>query len=349
MNKSKTFSGKKMDNIEKHSMEIIAQFNDQQRAEIFNETAAETGLPAAAIEKDFWACWALQKLFSDPVLSKQILFKGGTTLSKCYGLIDRFSEDIDLILDWTLLTNENPYAERSKTKQDAFNKQMESVAQSHIKNITLPQIEKLISVHCSLQINNDRPKSIMMSFPKAFDSPYIKPEVELEIGPMSAMLPKAKMLITPYCKNVTKALTGDLSFAVEVIQAKKTFWDKVTILHVESHRPDTKVQPTRYSRHYYDLYQMLNSEVKSDAMNDLALLAATVQFKDKFYPQGWAKYDSAKKGKFQLIPEVFRIKQLEADYKQMEEMIFGEYPPFEDILLTLGKFEKELNEAHLKS
>ena len=331
---------------EQHALETIAQLLNEERAEVFSEAAAQLGLPEAAIEKDFWVCWALQKFFSDPVLSKQVIFKGGTTLSKCYNLIERFSEDIDLILDWELITDDDPYLKRSNTKQDLFNKGMKSKTESYIKNTLLDQIDKLVNTHCHLQIDDNKSGSIMMSYPKAFDSPYIKPQIELEIGAMSAMIPKTKLLIAPYCAKVTQRIAGNLDLTVNVIEAKKTFWDKVTILHVEAFRPETKNQPARYSRHYYDLYQMLNSAVKNEAMSDLKLLNDIVNFKAKFYPQGWAKYDLAKKGEYKLIPEDYRVKQLEQDYVQMKEMIFGTYPSFDEIISEIKQFETDLNQAY---
>ncbi len=133
--------------MSEHGIEKIADLTNNERAEIFRETSAVVNITEAAIEKDFWVCWALYRIFSNEELSKQVLFKGGTSLSKCYGLIDRFSEDIDLILDWSLLTDE------------------------------------------------DKPRSIIMIYPMSFNSPYIKPEIELEIGPMSAMTPNSSFEI----------------------------------------------------------------------------------------------------------------------------------------------------------
>jgi len=329
-----------------HNLENIAQLNSQQRAEIFNETAATLGLTAVTIEKDFWVCWVLQKIFSNTYISKKVLFKGGTTLSKCYNLIERFSEDIDLILDWRVLTDENPYDDRSNTKQDKFNKKMEVNAQRYIRKTLMPLLVQILGEYCHLYIDEDKLKSVMVQYPKAFESEYIKPEIELEFGPMSAMIPKSTMTIEPYCAEIAEAIIkGGCRLDVRVIEAKKTFWDKVTILHVESHRPRIKNQPARYSRHYYDLYQMLNSQVKNDALNDLVLLNTTVNFKAKFYPQGWENYEAAKLGQFSLVPEHYRIKQLKDDYKQMEEMIFGQYPDFDKILSEIKLFEKELNIA----
>lgn len=328
-------------------IEQIAALNAAERADIFRATAADVKISEAAIEKDFWVCWALHRIFSDAELSKHLLFKGGTSLSKCYGLIERFSEDIDLILDWELLTDEDPYLERSNTQQDRFNKKMETDAQAYVREQLIGQFNDRMNDLCTFHLSTiaDKPHSIMMTYPRAFTSPYIKPEVELEIGPMSGMTPNNTITIKPYCHEIVKNTFGATELTVRAIEAKKTFWDKITILHTEAHRPEDRNQPARYSRHYYDIFQMLNSIVVEEAMADLPLLAEVVAFKHKFYPQGWANYEGAVIGTFRLIPEQFRIDSLRNDYAQMEEMIFGDYPSFDAILQAVASFEKKLNSS----
>lgn len=329
-----------------YGIETVAALSTTERAEVFTLTSENTGLVEAAVEKDFWVCWTLHRLFKDDALAPQLLFKGGTTLSKCYGLIERFSEDIDLILDWTVLTGENPYQERSKRKQDMFNKAIEAAARVYINDVILPSLKDLAGDLCELLIDERKPRSVMMTYPKAFSSDYIKPEIELEFGPMSAMTPNDEFVIKPYCADVVKNLVTSTDVRVMAIQAKKTFWDKVTILHVEAHRPREKEMPIRYSRHYYDLHQMIQSHIVEKAMDDLSLLNEVVEFKEKFYPQGWANYQAAKEGRFKLIPDEYRVKILRKDYAQLKEMIFGEYPGFDVIVSTIRLFEERLNNAY---
>ena len=326
-------------------MEGIAAFNKEERAELFSVTADQKSLAAPAVEKDFWVCWILKQIFVDPDLANLVLFKGGTTLSKCFGLIERFSEDIDLILDWRVLTDEDPYADRSNTQQDRFNKQMEAMVQNYIGDQLMAMVTKAVATHCEVTLHKERSHSIMLHYPRAFASDYIKPVVELEFGAMSAMEPSGEFVITPYCAEVAPHLFDVTEVNVKAIEAKKTFWDKVTILHVEAHRSKDRPQPARYSRHYYDLYRMINSGVLEEAMADIALLKDVIAFKAKFYPQGWANYQGAAEGKFSLLPETSIKSTLKNDYAQMQEMIFGEYPSFDEILARIGEFEQQLNEA----
>jgi hypothetical protein len=111
-------------------MDKIATGSASDRRDLFSESATQLGMSAAVVEKDFWVCWILKSLFADPQLKEKMVFKGGTSLSKVYGLIDRFSEDIDLVLDWRLLgygteDGSDPYQSiTSKTKQDQYNREM---------------------------------------------------------------------------------------------------------------------------------------------------------------------------------------------------------------------------------
>ncbi len=103
-------------------MKQVARLSEQERSELFLETANTLGITAAAAEKDFWICWVMLHLFEGKPLNQYLRIKGGTSLSKCYGAIERFSEDIDLILDWTQLTQEDPTdTTRSKTQQNKLN------------------------------------------------------------------------------------------------------------------------------------------------------------------------------------------------------------------------------------
>jgi hypothetical protein len=133
---------------------------------------------------------------------------------------------------------------------------------------------------------------------------------------------------------------------VNVIMAKRTFWEKATILHAEAHRPKDKPLPIRYSRHYYDLAQMANAPNKEQALADLELLQQVVEFKQRFYPAGWANYPTARPGSFKLIPEAKVLKELAKDYQAMRTMIYGDYPNFDSLIKVLTDLEVEINQCH---
>lgn len=130
--------------------------------------------------------------------------------------------------------------------------------------------------------------------------------------------------------------------SVPTVAAKRTFWEKATILHKESHRIANKT-PDRYSRHYYDLYQLSQSDVKKAALQDLALLERVVKFKAKFYADNSARYGEATSQEIELLPNDKQLSDLKFDYLKMQAMMFGESPGFEDILTGLSELQGEIH------
>jgi len=325
-------------------MKKFARLSNEKRLSYFEQAAASLGIPAVAVEKDFWVVWVLERLFSSEFLASKILFKGGTSLAKVFGLIDRFSEDIDLILDWNEVVVENPMAERSKTKQDRFNKDVPVLSRAYIEQRFLPEVVRLIGEACSAEIEEGAPDVINISYPSGFESGYLRPEIRLEIGPLAQWIPNACYDVRPYAAEALPDLFEQPTCQVQTIKAERTFWEKATILHHEAYRPEDSLVPARYSRHYYDLYRMAAApDVRRTALDDLNLLRSVVEFKQKFYPRGWARYDLAKPGTLRLIPPERIVVAMERDYRAMQEMIFGDRPAFDEIISGLKTLEQEIN------
>ena len=325
-------------------MESVARLSSAERRELFAETAVRKGMTAAIVEKDFWVCWALGRLFAHPELSRLLMFKGGTSLSKVFHLIERFSEDIDLILDWRVVVGEDdPLAERSATKQDALNKTIDARAVDYIGNELLAMIAGAVDPVCRCELATDDLHALNVIYPAAFSDAYLRPEVRLEIGPLAAWMPFDRYLIKPYAAEAFPQLFKQADCAVQTIHAERTFWEKATILHHEANRPENSPQPLRYSRHYYDLAMMAASPVKDAALADIALLEDVVAFKRRFYRRPWAHYEQAKPGTFRLLPAGHVLAAVEKDYAQMRSMIFGRYPGFDEIMVTLRTLEAEIN------
>jgi hypothetical protein len=323
-------------------MDKVAILSAPKRAELFRETAARKGMSPAVVEKDFWVCFVLARLFSDEFLSKKILFKGGTSLSKVFKVIERFSEDIDLILDWREITSADPLASRSRTKQDAFNKQLQTDAHAYIRDRLLPRIVTMLPEMPSIKIDDD-PNVVTVSYPSSFSEAYIRPEIRLEVGPLAIWIPNANYPIASCAAEEFPALFGNPMCHVRTIRAERTFWEKVTILHHEAHRPETSMQPLRYSRHYYDLARMAKSEIKKAALADLTLLKSVVESKEQFYPRNWARYDLAKPGTIKLLPPPHVLRSLKKDYQEMQIMIYGERFSLEINLDQIRILETEIN------
>lgn len=333
-------------------MQNIAKINENDRKALFHNTAAKMGMTDAIVEKDFWVCYMLDYLFHRSAWKDNIAFKGGTSLSKAYGLIERFSEDIDLILDWRVLGygKDEPWEERSNTKQDAFNKEANARAEVFLRNAFLPatiaDLTAELGPKVSCFIDDDDPQTVKIVYPNSFSDSSILQEIRLEIGALAAWTPVKEATITPYSAQLYARLFTQPSTEVLTVLPERTFWEKVTILHREAFRPEDRPFPSRYSRHYYDLYKMMKSHVKDNALADNDLLERVVKFKDKFYRCPWARYDLAKRGTMKLLPPDYNMAKLRADYDHMQNMLFGEKPAFDEILNTLAQLENEINGAN---
>ena len=292
-------------------MNSVAELSIEQRSELFLETASVMKTTNAIVEKDFWVVWTLNKLFSDERLNKILMFKGGTSLSKVFNLIGRFSEDIDLILDWREITKENPLQEQaSKTKQVKFNEKINEDAKVYIKNKLLPIVSKILADKCSCEFDVDDKGNyfVNINYPSAFSDTALRPKILLEIGPLASWLPSDTFEIESFVATEFPHLFEQTKCSVNAVVAKRTFWEKATILHQEANRTADKKIPLRHSRHYYDLAQMAKFPVKDEALKDLQLLEDVVVFKQKFYMSAWAKYEDAKVGTFKILPPEFRYK-----------------------------------------
>lgn len=231
----------------------------------------------------------LDYLFHRCVWKNNIVFKGGTSLLKPYGLIERFSEDIDLILDRSVLGYEKdePWADKSNTKQNAFNKEMGTKTEAFLKNKFMPAVaadlQKELSYDVNCYIEDDDPHTVIFAYNRSFDDSAILLVIRLEIGALAAWTPAEEKAITPCAAEQYGRLFKQPNTKMLTVLPKRTFWEKVTILHREAYRPENSTVPIRYSCHYYDLYCMANSPVKAEAFADLDLLDKVVRFKDKFY------------------------------------------------------------------
>lgn len=324
-------------------MDKIALAKKEQRKAVFLETAHKAHLESHIVEKDFWVSWALGKIFADANLNKILCFKGGTSLSKIFGLIERFSEDIDLILaQSTVIKEDEELYKSSNSKQAAFNTVIEGRAGLFISGELKEMIRKVISPVCQIEEDETDKHVLHIIFPRLFDYGYIQPTIKLEIGPLALWNPHEQYQIDSFVGKYLPEL--ELSKPIiTTIKPERTFWEKITILHHEAHRPIGSAVPVRYSRHYYDIYKMGHTYVKTEALQNLDILKEVILFKKRFYPRGWAKYDEAVPGTMKLIPSSASIKVLEDDYSKMKRMIYGEVPDWNDIVKYLSELENEIN------
>lgn len=329
------------------------------RRDLFRATAEAMRVHEAIVEKDFWVCWTLDFLFRESPWRDRLAFKGGTSLSKAYGVIERFSEDIDLVLHWEELgfasvnSDSDPWAARTPSKQDAFGKMANRLTHEFIVRTLAPALETSLSERAgasvAIDVTESRPDNpiAVVRYPRESDVAAILPEIRLEIGPLASWTPNELREIRPYGAERFPQVFERPGTTVRAISVERTFWEKATILHQEAHRPPDSPQPSRHSRHYYDLHRLFRSEaIRERALAAPELLGDVVEFKSKFYRSRWSSYETARFGTLHLSPPDARIEALRRDYDGMKAMLFGTIPSFEEILHDLAALERAVNASH---
>ncbi|KDR86530.1 hypothetical protein L905_11775 [Agrobacterium sp. TS43] len=344
-------------------MDKVALLPAADRAALFGETGAGRGVANTIIEKDFWVCWTLKRLFRLPKgTAATLVFKGGTSLSKAFGAIRRFSEDIDLSFDRADLgyTGDRDPEKEGISKKQA-NKLIEALVsdvEQHIAEKLLPALRAAIVEQLgepahgtwSLEIDPDEAQTVNFHYPTALPAAeyagmaYITPRVKLELGARGDPWPTEEKVIRPYAADDYPDFFELPDTSVTVLSARRTFWEKATALHAEAHRPPDSPTPQYFSRHYYDLAMLLATDEGQAAATDVELLAQVAKHKATFFRSGWASYNTARPGTLRLFPDENRLKDLRADYRAMAPMMFDDSPPsFDEILAKVAAFQETTN------
>ena len=326
----------------------------EERRIFIDQAAARKSVSPSAIEKDFWVCWILQKLFTLESISDHLIFKGGTSLSKVYRLIERFSEDIDISIDREFLGfsgESDPLEAPSNKKRERLLDELQTACAFAVKEQLLPALQeataKELEEKFSFEIDEEDSQAILFRFPSVIEQSafsYITPYVKIELGARSGSWPQETRRIRSYIAEEFPDKFGEGEGSpINVLGAERTFWEKATILHAEYNRPESKLLPTRMSRHYYDFDRLIGSDIADKALADNLLREAVVKHKQLFFRSSWAKYDLAAPGTFHLYPAESRLADLESDYNQMKVMFFSDPPELDSILDNLKQFENKLN------
>ena len=244
-------------------MDRIARASTDERRLVFEAAAQRMALAPAVVEKDFWVCYTLDHLFHRSGFAESMVFKGGTSLSKAFGLIERFSEDIDLILDWRLLGygEDEPWEPRSNSAQERFKADSIERTNAFLADAFAPKLRATLSESLGTEASvrcGAEEETVYFDYPRSYESAGTLDTIKLEIGPMAAWSPSEEAAITPYAADVVP-FGPELSTTVRTASPERTFWEKATILHQEANRPEGKAMPRRYSRHYYDMYRLGHS------------------------------------------------------------------------------------------
>jgi len=335
----------------------FARFTSDERQLYFEQAAAQLGMSAQVIEKDFWVCWSLRRLFSLDEFRDHLTFKGGTTLSKVYQVIERFSEDVDVAIERDFLgfggDNEPERGKSGKEQQRRIDR-LKAACQAAVADRLQPQLREAVAValgndagrSVSLDPADPDRQSLLFHYPPAIKgslSPYFAASVKIELGARSDHFPVEDATVTPYLSEVFPEALSDPAVVVRVMTAARTFWEKATILHMLHHQPEERKTAPRMSRHYYDIFQLSRSPVLEYALGAMDLLDRVAVFKGVFFKAAWARYDEARPGTLRLIPPQRIVGLLTRDYAEMRPMFFREPPPLEQILAYLPELENRIN------
>ena len=328
------------------------------RADLFVTTAQRLGVPLINIEKDFWVCWTLNALYHRlPNGGPRLLFKGGTSLSKAYGLINRFSEDIDVtVFRDDLGHNQSPeeLAELSNKKRKAALEAIAADCQAFITGDLLKNVTQILAEdtdglgRVEIDDTDASGQTLLVWYPRADNSGtgYVQAAIKIESGAKSALDPNQPKTITPYVADDLPAFKLAVP-DVRTIYAERTFWDKVVIAHGLRNwferRGELRQEGQRISRHYYDLHCLMNSEIGKSAAFDQGLGRDCIQHAKTFFNRPDYNLDSAVPGSFALSPVGDMIDRLMMDYGNTEAMIFGRPPSYADILVSISHLEEMLN------
>jgi hypothetical protein len=338
-------------------MDSVLQLTQDQRLDLFEQTTLKTGMDAVIVEKDFWVCWTLRELFRLPEIGPHLIFKGGTSLSKVFKVIERFSEDIDVSIDRAFLgfggPNE-PAAGASKKEKQRRVDALKIACQQRIASELLPSLESAFRTKLktgekwSLQSDENDPdrQTLLFDYPSSFPpdaAGYVRRVVRIEMGARADHWPSEVKPISPYVAEQFPRGFKEASCSLKVLCLERTFWEKATILHAEYHRPADKAMPDRLSRHYCDFYELIHKGVGTRALEKIGLLERVVQHKNLFFKSSWAKHDSAVRGTLRIAPPESRVKALRDDYRRMQEMFFGKPPDFDTIMTRLKNWESTFN------
>ena len=320
----------------------------EERKEILQTLGTQRGQSPAVLEKDIWVCWALGKLFTITGVLP-MAFKGGTSLSKVYKAIDRFSEDIDVTIDYkSLLPDADPFKEGITGSQlSKLTKTLRDLLSKHTHEVVLPAFQSAIenefgSGKYEVTLSEDG-EELLVGYHPLFQTTYLTDQVLIEFGGRNAITPSKPVSIHSYISENISELEFP-SATVTVLAAERTFWEKVTLLHYECNVGEA-AKFERKSRHWYDLYRLSRMEIGQTAIKDTDLLKDVVKHKMAFYNKKGANYEHCVECKIKLIPGEELRTTLERDYKKMvdEGMFHADVPEFRAVMDEVRQLESQIN------
>lgn len=320
----------------------------ERRIEILNQTTELTGLPSVAIEKDWWVTLALNASFSLPY-SKNLVFKGGTSLSKGWNLIERFSEDIDLAINRNFFGFDGDI---SKTQIKNLRKQScEFISTTFLADLTKTLTEWKVIDECKLiaqpiKDSDKDPQVIEIHYNSVIDtSEYLPQRILIEVSSRSLMEPiEERKINSIISENFLQQSFSTVPFAIPTVLPQRTFLEKIFLLHEEFSQDVEKIRIDRLSRHLYDLEKLMDTEHGIEALKNTDLYNNIVAHREKFNPLRGLDYANHIPSKISILPPDGVMKDYERDYDAMTSfMIYGEPLKFDNLMKRILELQMRIN------
>lgn len=324
------------------------------QAEALEVGAGRSGRPAHLLEKDIWVVWALSAIYGSP-LAGSLTFKGGTSLSKVYKIIDRFSEDIDLTYDIRalvpdLLRDGNPIPV-TPSQEKKISGAVRARLPDWIQGTIQPILEKAMvadGLQATLSIAGKDRDKLVIAYPAVrTGTGYAAPTIQLEFGARATGEPHQSHGVS--C-DLAPIIDGvDFPTAAPLVMlAERTFWEKATAAHV--YCLQDRLRGERYSRHWYDLAAIGNTAHIDKAIKDRDLANQVAEHKSMFFAEKdvhgqWIDYRKAVSGALKIIPEGASLAALEKDYSDMLEdgLLALEQPGFATLMERCMAIQDRIN------
>lgn len=332
----------------------------EDRTDVLDRVSTELNIrQREVIEKDWWVTAVLRAMFSLPY-AKHLSFKGGTSLSKCWHLIDRFSEDIDIAIDREYL---GFYGTLSKTQiSDKLRRATCSFVRKTMQHDLAEQLCKNGIAEDKFQVNVDitpisttDPETININYDSVLtlsidgeNGLYVLPKIKVEVSGRSMSEPMSEVSLDSMIDQVyPKAPFAEPKFNVRAVLPERTFLEKIFLLHEEFAKPKDLIRVERMSRHMYDIGQMLKTPIAEKAIHDEQLYAQIVEHRRTFVGLHGFDYDTLYPATLNIIPPYSIIDQWEADYENMRlHMIYGESVSFEKLVNNLKELNDKIGRLH---
>jgi len=312
----------------------------QTKVNAYTQIAETTGMAPFAVEKDWWVVQVLSALFELDIGSS-LIFKGGTSLSKAWGLIERFSEDVDLVFDRSFFGYDGKInrTQVRKLRKDA-GKYFETTLAPKLENrLIYKGLSGIKQRYIKQKASDADPIKIEINYPNVMEYPgAMEPRVLLEISCSSLVEPsKTRSINSLLDEQYPDADFSQKHIDIPVVVPERTFLEKLFLLHEEFHRPKDRVRTKRQSRHLYDIFQLLKSEYGLMAIDNRELYATIVKHRYTFNRVGGVDYNLHQPSFLNPVPPQEFVKPLKDDYTTMqEEMIYGDSPGFDQIMGTIS-------------